>query len=321
MKAIIWSAYGPPSVLKLGEVPTPEPKADEVRVKVCATTAFPADCEMRRFDMPTPALWLPVRLYFGVLKPRGTKVLGQEFAGVVDKVGSKITRFKVGDRVFGCTGAEFGAYAEYICRKESSGIAHLPDGLSFEQAAPLATGASNAQHYIKKAELTAGEKVLINGAAGCIGSFAVQLAKSFGAYVVAVDSADKLAFLTELGADEVVDYQTQNALSLGPFDFIFDVVGKLPYPACLTKLKPQGRYASANPHLSQVITQGKKPVILSLAEPTADTLAEVANWAVQGIISAKIHKTFDLLTPGEVNAAHSYVESGAKQGHVVLVVK
>lgn len=317
MKAIIWSAYGGPEVLRIKDIPTPIPSKNQVRVKIHTTTAFPADCEMRRFDMPTKALWLPIRLYFGVFKPRGTKVLGQEFAGVVDKVGSEVTQFKVGDEVFGCTGPEFGAYAEYIVRDEASALALKPVDMSFAQIVPFATGGSNAQHYLSKAKLKAGEKVLIYGAAGCIGSFAVQMAKRAKAYVIAVDSADKLDFLTALDADEVLDYKTQNPLEHGPFDFIFDVVGKLPYPKCLSLLTPKGRYASANPNLTQALTAKNKPVILPLAEPTAQSLQQLASEAQHNNIQACIDKTYDLTN---VAAAHGYVDSGKKKGHVVLAV-
>lgn len=317
MKAVVWSAYGAPDVLKVRQLPTPKAKANQVRIKVHATTAFPADCEMRRFEMPTPALWLPVRLFFGVFKPRGTKILGQEFAGVIESVGEKVTRFKVGDEVFGCTGAEFGGYAEYIVRNENSALAIKPKNVSFDQIVPFATGASNAQHYLQSANLKEGDKVLINGAAGCIGSFAVQMAKCVGAHVIAVDSADKLSFLHDLGADEVLDYKSQNPLKDGPYDLIFDVVGKLPYPACLKRLSPNGKYASANPHLSQVIRAKGKPVILSLAEPTAESLSKLAEWAEDGWLKAHIDKRFDLT---DAASAHRYVESGEKLGHVVLSV-
>lgn len=319
MKAIIWPAYGAPEVLKTVDIPTPTVNKNQVRVKIHASTAFPADCEMRRFEMPTKALWLPIRLYFGLFKPRGTKILGQEFAGVIDKIGSEVTKFSVGDEVFGCTGIEFGTYAQYIVRDESSALALKPANKTFAQIVPFATGGSNAQYYLDKANIKANDRILIYGAAGCIGSFAVQMAKQAKAQVVAVDSADKLDFLTSLGADQVLDYKTQDPLTLatGSFDLIFDVVGKLPYPQCLEHLTPNGQYATANPKPGQQRKAQGKSVDCSLAEPTAETLQQLATLAQNDTIHACIDKTFDLDNAVE---AHKFVESGLKQGHVVLAV-
>ena len=248
MKAIVCTAYGGPDVLKLEEVEKPRPKAGEVLVRVHATTASRADCEIRRFEFPA-WVWLPVRLAFGVFKPR-VRILGQEFAGEVEALGDGATSFAPGDRVYGTTGIGLGAYAEYVRvggRRAGSVVAPMPAAMSYAEAAAVPYGAMEALRFLRKAGIGAGQRVLIIGAGGSFGTYAVQLAKHAGAEVVAVDSAGKLEMLREIGADQVIDYTEGDFTDgAGDFDIVFDVVGRAPFGRVVRLLRPGGRYVVAN---------------------------------------------------------------------------
>ena len=225
MQAIAWTAYGPPEALQLQEIAKPTPTANEVLIKVHAATVTTGDCELRGLKLPL-VYRLPLRLYMGFSKPKG-KILGQELAGEIEAIGSAVTRFQPGDPIFAVTMLRFGAYAEYTCLPESYPIMAKPTNMSYAEAATIPTGGINALHFLRKANLQAGERLLINGAGGSIGTYAVQIAKLWGAQVTCVDSARKLAMLRGLGADQVIDYAqndfTQNGES---YDVIIDVVGK-----------------------------------------------------------------------------------------------
>jgi NADPH:quinone reductase-like Zn-dependent oxidoreductase len=258
MKAIVWTKYGSPDGLRLQEVEKPVPKDDEILIKVHATTVTAGDCEMRRLELPL-MLSFPVRLYAGFLKPKRIPILGQELAGEVEEVGSKVTSYKVGDRVFGTTGFKLGTYAEYICLPaepdDAQGVlVPKPANLTFEEAATVPTAGFEALHFLRKADIQPGKKVLIIGAGGSIGTFAIQLARHFGAEVTGVDSTEKQDLLRSLGANHVIDYTKDDYIKNGEtYDLIIDVVGRKGVPRLLGLLKPGGYYFLAYAGLSHIL--------------------------------------------------------------------
>jgi NADPH:quinone reductase-like Zn-dependent oxidoreductase len=231
MKAVIWTAYGPPEVLQLQEIEKPAPRDNEVLIKVHAATVTAGDCEMRSLKFPL-FLSLPMRLFAGPLRPTRVRIIGQELAGEVEAAGKEVTRFKPGDQVFGALGFGKGAYAEYICLPEEAEddvLAIKPANLTYEEAAALPVGGMEALHYLRQGKIQPGHKVLINGAGGSIGTMGVQLAKHHGAEVTGVDSTAKLDMLRSLGADHVMDYTQEDLTKAGrKYDVVFDVVGKIP---------------------------------------------------------------------------------------------
>jgi NADPH:quinone reductase-like Zn-dependent oxidoreductase len=324
MKAIICTAYGPPDVLKLTDVEKPVPADDEVLIRIAATTVTAGDCEIRGFNVPL-WLWLPMRLFMGISRPR--KILGQELAGEVEAMGKDVTRFRVGDRVFATTGITLGAYAEYIClpaEPGEGGLAAIPAGMTFEQAAAIPVGGLEALHFIRLGDIQPGEKVLINGAGGSIGTIAVQLAKRAGAEVTAVDSAEKFDMLRALGADHVVDYTGEDFTQSGQtYDVILDVVGKSPFSRSLSSLNPNGRYLLANPKLLQMIrgllisATGDKKVIFGSASHSSEDLIHLGGLVETGKLKVVVDRRYPLEGMAE---AHRYVETGRKKGNVVITV-
>ena len=328
MKAVVWTAYGPPEVLQLRNVETPVPGDNEVLIKIHATTVTKGDCEIRSLDLPV-YLALPIRLWRGVQKPRGTTIMGTELAGEIEAVGQAVTRFKVGDRVFGSAGLSLGANAEYICLPEEpgemeGGVAIMPDNMTYEQAATVPFGGRDALHFLRKANIQPGQKVLINGAGGSIGTFAVQLAKLFGAEVTAVDSAAKLDMLRELGADQVIDYTREDFATSGEvYDVIFDVVGVLAFSPKDTSLTPDGTYITANPRPSQMlgglwtrITSSRK-VVTQAASGTVADLVYLRDLVERKKLVTVIDRCYPL---EEIVEAHRYVETGGKLGNLVITV-
>ena len=236
MKAVVWTRYGPPDVLELRELDRPTPKDNEVLVRIHATTVTAGDCEMRALKFPV-YLSIPMRFWVGFRKPRMNTIPGTELAGEIETAGKDVRLFRAGDQVFGSAGLRFGANAEYICLPERAeevegSLALKPANMSYEEAATVPFGGRDAWHFLRKAELKPGDKILINGAGGSIGTFAVQLAKHAGAEVTAVDSAGKLDMLRSLGADHVIDYAREDFTKNGvTYDVVFDVVGKAPLSA------------------------------------------------------------------------------------------
>ncbi|MFP3322411.1 NAD(P)-dependent alcohol dehydrogenase [Planococcus sp. SIMBA_160] len=321
MKAMVCTRYGTPETLELQELEKPRPKAKEISIKVLASTVTAGDCEMRSFTFP-PYLRLPMRLLFGARKPR-MKVLGQEFAGVVEAVGERQTHFKKGDRVVGSTGMKLGANAEYVCLPERYAIVQIPDGLDYEQAATIPTGGMNALFFLRKANIQAGQKVLIIGAGGSIGTIAVQLAKHEGAEVTAIDRQEKLDMLLSVGADKVIDYEREDFTANGEtYDVIFDIVGKNTFAQAKGSLKPTGIYLIGNPSLSEVLQKfkgrrkGTGRVYMGVANYKADDLRYLVELFADGQMKAVIDRTYPL---DELAQAHHYVESGMKKGNVVMV--
>lgn len=321
MKAMVCTHYGTPETLELQELEKPRPKAKEISIKVLASTVTAGDCEMRSFTFP-PYLRLPMRLLFGARKPR-MKVLGQEFAGVVEAVGERQTHFKIGDRVVGSTGMKLGANAEYVCLPERYAIVRMPDELDYEQAATIPTGGMNALFFLRKANIQAGQKVLIIGAGGSIGTIAVQLAKHEGAEVTAIDRQEKLDMLLSVGADKVIDYEREDFTANGEtYDVIFDIVGKNTFAQAKGSLKPTGIYLIGNPSLSEVLQKfkgrrkGAGRVYMGVANYKADDLRYLVELFAAGQMKAVIDRTYPL---DELAQAHRYVESGMKKGNVVMV--
>ncbi len=322
MKAVIATKYGPPEVLQLREVPKPKPKGKEVLIKIHAATVTAGDCELRSFKVPL-FLWIPLRLVMGVFKPR-KKILGQELAGTIEAVGGKVTRFKKGDRVVAPTMMRMGAYAEYISLPESYPILHIPEEMDFDVAATIPTGGINGLHFIKMVNIKPGERVLINGAGGSIGTYGVQMAKSYGAEVIAVDSGNKLEMLSMLGADQVIDYQKEDFTQNGQtYDVIIDIVGKSSFSRCLKILNPNGRYFLGNPTLTDMIrgawTSRKtdKEVLFKFAGYKMENMAFLRDSIQSGRLKAVIDRYYPLEKLAE---AHDYVERGFKKGNVIITI-
>ncbi|MBN1965077.1 MAG: NAD(P)-dependent alcohol dehydrogenase [Anaerolineae bacterium] len=322
MKAIVWTQYGPPEGLQLKEVPQPTPKDNQVLIKVHATTVTAGDCETRSLKVPL-LLRLPMRLYMGPIRPRGM-ILGQELAGEVEAVGKDVTRFKPGDQIFAAPGISFGGYAEYACLGEDAVMALKPANMSYEEAAAVPVAGLEALYFLRKGNIQRGEKVLIVGAGGSIGTFGVQLARYYGAEVTALDSTGKLDMLRSIGADHVIDYTREDFTRSGEtYDVIFDVIGKSPFTGSLRSLKPQGRYLLANPQLSHLVrgpwgslTSGRRIVSGGATQLTED-LVHLRGLIEAGAIRTIIDRTYPL---AQMVEAHRYVETGQKKGHVVITV-
>jgi NADPH:quinone reductase-like Zn-dependent oxidoreductase len=329
MKAIVWTKYGPPDVLQLQEVEKPTPKDNEVLVKVHATTVTAGDCEMRSLKFP---LWLslPMRIYAGLRRPTRIKIIGQELAGEIEAVGQDVKLFKEGDQVFGSTGFGSGTYAEYICLPEEPGemdgaLASKPANMTYEEAATVSTGGLEALHFLRKGNIQSGQKVLINGAGGSIGTYGVQLAKYFGAEVTAVDSTGKLDMLRSIGADQVIDYTQEDFTKSGQtYDVIFDVVGKSSFSRSIRSLKENGFYLLANPRLSLMVRGGwtskrsSKKVIFGAASHKTEDLIFLKELIEAGKIKSVIDRRYPL---EQIAEAHRYVETGHKKGNVVITVE
>jgi NADPH:quinone reductase-like Zn-dependent oxidoreductase len=326
MKAIVCTKFGPPDVLQLQEVAKPAPKDNEVLIRIYVTTVTAADCELRSLKFPL-LLQLLARIGFGFRGPR-KKILGQELAGEIEAVGKEVTRFRKGDQVFGWSGLRLGAYAEYTCLPEDGVLDIKPSNMTYEEAAVLPVGGLDAVHFLRKGHIQSGQKVLINGAGGSIGTFAVQLARYFGAEVTAVDSTGKLDMLRSIGADQVIDYTQADFTKSGEtYDVIFDVVGKSSFTRSVRSLTHNGRYLLGNSRLSQRVRgqwtsrRSSKQVILWAAR-TASEYTEDFKFLTELIEAGKIHSVIDRCYPLEQTAeAHRYVDTGHKKGNVVITVE
>ncbi|KKL71145.1 hypothetical protein LCGC14_2097840 [marine sediment metagenome] len=328
MKAIIWTKYGPPDVLQLKEVEKPTPKDNEVLIRIYATTVTSGDCEMRSMKVAIQYRIL-MRLYIGLRKPKRITVLGMELAGEIEAVGKDIKLFKEGDQVFAATGfIGMGTCAEYIClpeEPEEGVLAIKPTNMTYEEAAPVPVGGLEALLFLRQGNIQTGQKVLINGAGGTIGAFAVQLAKYFGAEVTGVDSTRKLDMLRSIGADRVIDYTQEDFTKSGEtYDFILDVVKKSSFSGSVRSLKENGHYLMADPGLSQrvrrrrISKKSSKKVIFGAAHPKTEDLL----FLKELIEAEKIKSVIDRRYPLEQTAeAHRYVETGEKTGNVVITVE
>lgn len=322
MKAIIGTQYGTPEVLQLKEVEKPTPKDNEILVKVHATTVNVGDGRMRSFNVP-PLFWLPARLTLGFTKPKNP-IFGMELAGEVEATGKDVTRFEVGDQVFASTLEEnFGAHAEYKCLSEDAAIAIKPPQMSYADAATLPISANTALYFLRKGNIQPGQKVLVNGASGGVGSFAVQLAKHFGAEVTGVCSTSNVALVKSLGADQVIDYTQVDFTKNGErYDIIFDAAGKTTFPQCKNSLKDKGIYLSTVMLLSEIkglwysMTTGKQ-VVGGTAPVRPEALDYLSELVEQGRLKPVIDRCYPL---EEMVAAHRYVDQGHKRGNVVIAV-
>ncbi|MGD8464220.1 MAG: NAD(P)-dependent alcohol dehydrogenase [Anaerolineae bacterium] len=324
MKAILHTAYGPPDELQLTEVEKPVPKDDQVLIKIHATTVTSSDCNVRNLTFAPTWSLLPMRLQFGLNKPKIDR-LGIDLAGEVEAVGKDVSRFKPGDAVFGRPDPELGAHAEYICIAEQGVLATKPASMSWEEAACLPLAANTALYFIRDlGNVQAGQRVLINGASGGIGTFAVQLAKYYGAHVTGVCSTGNVEMVKSLGADRVIDY-TQEDFTRGgePYDAILDVVGKSSYPRCRNVLKKEGLYLATLPTIAIVLqtvwtslVDGKR-VKFGDALGKTENLVFLAELAEAGQLRSIIDRRYPLEQTAE---AFRYVETGHKKGNVVIKV-
>jgi NADPH:quinone reductase-like Zn-dependent oxidoreductase len=301
-------------------------KDDQVLIKIHATTVTAGDCEMRRLQLPL-GLSFPIRLYAGLLKPKRIQVLGQELAGVVEEVGKDVKSYQVGDPVFGTTGFGFGAYAEYICLPAEPGetegvLTAKPAKLSFEEAAAVPTAGMEALHYMKGAELKPGDRVLIIGAGGSIGSFAIQMAKNIGAEVTAVDRTEKQEMILSAGADRFIDYTREDyTRDENAYDLIIDVVGKGSISRRLRLLKPNGNYFLAYARFFHIFLalwtalRGKKRLRIESAQQSRAELDKLKDLIDQEKLKSIIDRTYSL---DQLPQAHRYCESGLKIGNVAI---
>ncbi len=327
MKAVIWEKYGGPKVLALKEIDKPVPKSGQVLVKMHATTVNAGDCEMRGLNLPA-ALALPMRLFNGFAKPKRVKILGQDFAGEVEAVAEDVEGIMPGERVFGATGFGPGTYTQYMILDTRPGDhvwTIMPDDMDYTKIAPLSVSGLEALHYLSRAKISAGDTVLINGAGGSIGSFAIQLAKYYGAYVTAVDITEKHDGMKAAGADETIDFgQTDFTKSSVKYDVIFDVVGKSDYAGCIKSLNPKGRILISNPTFGKMIrakfTEAKtdKKVIIGVSQRKREELDFLKELVVENKIKPVIDKIYTL---EEIPEAHAYAESGMKQGNIVVKIR
>lgn len=326
MKAIVCTRYGPPDVLQIREVEKPIPRDNEVLIKVRATTVNAADCNTRGFTFIPPGLMLVAKLMLGFKKPK-INILGSALAGEVEAVGKNVRSYKVGDQVFG-TGPGLGAYAEYACRPEYGAIALKPVNMSFEQAATIPYGALTALYFLKNiASVRSKQKVLVNGASGSVGIFAVQLARYFGAEVTAVCSTRNTELVRSLGAQKVFDYTKEDFTRSGEtWDVIFDiVVGKTSFRRFKNSLKPKGLYLAVAGGLKELVqmlwtsvTGGRKVIFGGgTACERVENLLFLKKIIEAGDLRTVIDKSFPL---EQIVDAHRYVESGHKKGNVVVTI-
>jgi NADPH:quinone reductase-like Zn-dependent oxidoreductase len=320
MKAVVLTRYGSPEMLQLQQVEKPTPGDHDVLIRIIASTVTLGDCEIRTLTLPW---WtrFPVRLVTGFPQPKKF-IPGMEMSGVIEAVGKKVTEFKPGDAVFSSSGLAMGGNAEYICRPAKSPIALKPSGASFEEVATLPVGGINALHFLRKANIQPGQKVLIIGAGGSIGTYGVQIARLYGAEVTAVDCGAKLQMLQNIGAQQVIDYQKEDFASRSiKYDVIFDMIYDTSFSKCIGCLTETGIYLMANPSPAKMIrsvwvslTTRKKAIFQFAAENTED-LTHLANHVATRRIRPVIDKRFSL---DSLPQAHEYVEKNLKQGCVII---
>jgi NADPH:quinone reductase-like Zn-dependent oxidoreductase len=322
MKAIIYTHYGPPEVLRLANVEKPVPRDDEVLIRVRATTVSVADFRCRSFTVPL-SFWIPARLALGVLRPR-RQILGGELAGDIEDTGKDVTRFKKGDRVFAATVMRSGTYAEYACLPESGAIARMPATMTYEEAAAMPIGARAALHFLRKANIQHGQKVLVYGASGSGGTFAVQLAKFFGAGVTGVCGPTNLELVRSLGADDGLDYTKDDLGARGEvYDVIFVAVDKVSFADCMKALKRGGTYLNASTPVRTLRmrwaarTSGKTIVTGEHPSETAADLDFLRDLVEKGALRSVIDRRYPL---EQVVEAHRYVGRGHKKGNVIITI-
>lgn len=315
MKAAICTQYGQPEVLELREVEQPQPQDHQILVKIHASSVTSGDARIRRAD---PAI---VRLIFGFKRPRKS-VLGVVVAGEVEAVGKQVTKFKVGDKVFGTTGMSFGAHAQYQCISEEGTLALLPAQMSYEAAAAIPFGGTAAIHFLRKADLQKGQKILIYGASGAIGTMAIQLAKARGAEVTAVCSGRNAEMVKSLGADKVIDYTQEDFSAQGiQYDVIFETVGKSAFTKLKKACKKRGVILMASAGMGMMLRGAlaslfsSKKVISGVIKETAEDMNYFRKLIEAGKLKAVVDKVYPL---DEIALAHAYVDKGRKRGNVII---
>jgi NADPH:quinone reductase-like Zn-dependent oxidoreductase len=320
MKAIVYKKYGSPDVFQPKNLEKPRPKPNEVLIRIYATSVTTADCMMRRGDT------FLSRILLGLLKPsRKYQILGTEFSGKIESVGSKVDRFKPGDEVYAFRGFGTGCYAEYKCMNENGSLTLKPANMNFAEAASVVDGATTALFFLKeKAGIQSGQKVLINGASGSIGTFAVQLAKYFGAAVTGVCSTKNIELVKSLGADKVLDYTKEDFTKTGDtYDIIFDTVGRSSFANCKKALKSNGKYVttvmSFRVILQTLLTKpgNKKKVIFAMSLNKTEALNYIRSLIEEGKLITIIDGQYQF---EELAEAHEYVEKGHKTGNVVITL-
>jgi NADPH:quinone reductase-like Zn-dependent oxidoreductase len=317
MKAVVYTRFGPPDVLQLEEADKPVPADNDLLIRVYATTVTSGDIHLRKGD---PLL---ARLFAGPVTP-GNPVLGHELAGIVEATGSNVKNFRPGDAVFGSTNLESGAYAEYLRLPEDGIIALKPENISFGEAAAVPVGALTALYFLRKGNIQRGQKVLVNGASGSVGSYAVQLARYFGANVTGVCSSANIEMMKSLGADNVIDYTRDDfTQSRVCYDMIFDSVGKVSFTHCRHVLNPDGLYITTAVSLSLLVQQlftsitGGRKVVTGIARQVPEDLELLKELVETGKIKPVIDRIFSM---EQIADAHRYVEQGHKKGNVVIAV-
>jgi NADPH:quinone reductase-like Zn-dependent oxidoreductase len=321
MKAIVYREYGAPDVLQLAEVDAPKPKDNEILIRVRAAEVTKSDCEMRSFRFPVKWYWLPLRFALGVRRPR-RPIPGAYFSGEVEAVGGAVTKFTRGDAVYGSSQLRLGAYGQFLCVPAGFTVVPKPTNMTFEDAAAVPLGGLNALHFMRLAGIRAGDAVLVNGAGGSIGSFAVQIARTMGAEVTAVDGAHKEEMLRRLGADHFIDYAAEDFAARGEaYDVIFNMVARRPFSSCMAALKPGGHYLTGNPKLSDMLRsawplkQSGKKASFAFAREKPEELRDLTAMIEQGKSTATVDQIFPMERAAE---AHRRVETERRVGSIVL---
>jgi len=322
MKAYVYRRYGGPDVVELAEVPKPVPRANEVLVRICATTVTSGDWRVRTLSVPK-GLGLVARLMLGIVRPR-QPIMGSELAGTIEAIGQNVTRFRVGEEVFGFPGGAMGCHAQYRTMAEDGGLARKPANLSFEEAASLSFGGSTSLHFLRKAGIEAGDKVLVVGASGGVGTAMVQLAKHFGAEVTGVASTVNLALVASLGADRVIDYTREDFAAGGEaYDIVVDTVGETSFARCRNVLRDRGRLLAVAAGLPEMLATlwvpltGSRRVIAGPAEERPDDVRQLAELAESGALKPVIDRRYAFAQMAE---AHAHVETRRKRSSVVVTV-
>ena len=316
MRAAVYRKYGPPEVVSIEQVPKPVPGKRDLLVRMVASSVTSGDARMRAFNLPRP-FGIPGRLALGIFGPR-RKVLGVEFAGTVEAVGAAVTRFRPGDRVFGID--VFGCHAEFKLVRENECVAVVPQNLSFEEAAGVPFGGVTALDFLNRGQIQPGHKVLVNGASGCVGAYAVQLAKHFGAEVTGVCSVGNAGLVRSLGADRVIDYATIDfSAERTAYDLVMDTVGNVPFARCEPVLAPTGALLAVLGVPQDIFRRpkGGRRIIAGPSAERPEDLQLLADLLAEGTIRPVVDRVYPL---EDIRAAYAYVDSGRKRGAVVLSI-